>query len=106
MFIPNIVTGLLMAVIYGLMGSFVRRRPETLSAYSMMTPQRRAQVDLQGAGRFAERMLYVAAAVSVVMAFLPVHILVVVLPPAAVLVVGSIMMQRYDKGAKCNKGKK
>ena len=98
MSVPNIVTGLMMAVIYGLMGPFVRRWPETLSAYSMMTPQRRAQVDLQGAGRFAERMLYVAAAVSVVMAFLPVHILVVVLPPAAVLVVGSIMMRRYDKG--------
>ena len=103
MFIPNIVTGLLMAVIYGLMGSFVRRWPETLSAYSMMTPQRRAQVDLQGAGRFAERMLYVAAAMSAVMAFLPVHILVVVLPPGAVLVAGSIMMRRYDKGAKVKK---
>ena len=103
MSVPNIVAGLMMAVIYGLMGSFVRRRPETLSAYSMMTPQRRAQVDLQGAGRFAERMLYVAAAVSAVAAFLPVHILVVVLPPAAVLVVGSIMLRRYDKGAKVKK---
>ena len=89
---------MLMAVIYGLMGPFVRRWPETMSPYTMMTPQRRAQVDLQGAGRFAERMLYTAAAVSAVMAFLPVHILVVVLPPAAVLVVGSIMMRRYDKG--------
>ena len=50
MSIPNIITGLMLAVIYGLMGPFVRRWPETLSAYSMM--------------------------------------------------------QRYDKGAKCNKGKK
>lgn len=95
-----------MAVIYGLLGPFVRRYPETMSAYSLMTPQRRSQVDLKGAGRFAERMLYVAAAVSAIAAFLPVHILVVVLLPVPVILAGSVIMRRYDSGAGCRKEKK
>lgn len=55
---------IIMAAVWGLIGAFVTRWPETLAGYNTMPPERRAAVDIRGAGRLLARASYLSAAVS------------------------------------------
>lgn len=53
-----------MAAVWASVGAFVARWPEMLSGYNTMPSERRAAVDIHGAGRLLARALCLSAAVS------------------------------------------
>lgn len=89
---------LLMAAVWGLVGAFAGRWPETMAGYSTMPAERRAAVDIRGAGRLLAWLCFLSAVVS--LAGLPLAGTGagrgLLLLPVAMLLAGAVAARRYD----------
>lgn len=86
-----------MAAVWGLIGAFAARWPETLSGYNTMPPERRAAVDIRGAGRLLARASYLSAAVSLAGAVAgdtPGRTMLML--PAGIVLAAAVAGQRHD----------